>query len=145
MRDGRHVAYGNRWCTVCHVVALRGDLLCHTGVAYAHVLIEQFVQPGNYHLCQHKRRVDATVRYHYACTEVSEIDRSRVGKPEGFHSGLLHAARGTPVMWNVVSVAELVNVYASTSLADCKYTVIYIRVLVKCFWSYGYASASHIL
>ena len=35
--------------------------------------------------------------------------------------------------------------YATTSLADCNYTVIYVRVLVKCFCSSGYDSASHIL
>ena len=37
------------------------------------------------------------------------------------------------------------NVYATTSLADCNYIVIYVRVLVKCFCLSGYDSASHIL
>ena len=94
-----------------HVVALRRDLLCHTGAAYAHVFIEQFVLSGDYHLCEHQQRVDVTVRYHQACPAVSsrEIDPASEN-PRGFTlSEFLHASRGTLVVWYVVSVAELVS------------------------------------
>ena len=96
---------------VFHGVSLRGDLLCHTGAAYAHVMFEQFVLPGDYHLCKHQQRVDVTVRYHHACPAVTsrEIDPASENPRFFTLSGLLHAARGTPVVWYVVSVAQLVS------------------------------------
>ena len=94
---------------VNHVVALRGDLLTHRATAYAHVFIELFVVTGDYVLHSGHTSIPVTIRNHHACPAlVQHQTTSQSENPKQFTlSGMLHIARGPPVVWYVFSAKEL--------------------------------------
>ena len=117
---------------VKHVVALRGDLLTHRAVAYAHVFVELFINTGDYVLLTDDSRIDVTVRSHHACPALVRHQTTiQSENPQQFMSaGLLHAARGTPVVWYVISLAKLPSP-GRWKLLDASSRVI-SRVTVDC-------------
>ena len=94
---------------VNHVVALRGDLLTNRANAYAHVFIELFLVAGDYVLHAGHSSIPVTVRNHHACPAlVQHQTTAQSENPKQYQlSGLLHAARGPPVVWYVFSVKEI--------------------------------------
>lgn len=93
---------------VKHVVALRGDFVTNRAAAYAHMFIELFVTDGDYTLINSSARVDVTIRKHHACPALVQHQISQQTENPKFFKlqGLLHTARGTPVVWYTMCLRD---------------------------------------
>ena len=118
---------------VFHGVSLRGDLFTHRATAYAHVFFERFVPAGDYSLHTGQSNIDVTLRMHHSCP-VLPILREKTAdaeNPKAFPlSGMLHVARGPPVVWHVFSAHKLIEPGEYT-LLDASVCVL-SRVTVVC-------------
>ena len=94
---------------VAHLVSLRGDVVTCAADPYAHVYIEHMIQDGDYILRNDNSSMELTVRKHHACPALAKHQQHPQDEnPRGFKlSGLFHLARGSPVVWFVVSFADM--------------------------------------
>ena len=117
---------------VFHGVSLRGDLFTHRATAYAQLFMERFVPAGDYVIHSGVSKIDITLRVHHACPILSPQDRTPDSEnPKAFPlSGMLHVARGPPVVWYVFSAEKLMPPGEWALLDDS--ACILSRVTVDC-------------
>ena len=91
---------------VRHEVTLRGDLFSEAGEAFTHVYVEHMIAAGQYHVSKGVQQLEVTVAHHGA-SPMFRISSEAISPRNPAHhelSGMLHLARGPPVVWYVLSV-----------------------------------------
>ena len=94
--------------------------------------MERFVPAGDYLLNTGQSNIDVTLRMHHSCPVLPPQNRTADAEsPKAFPlSGMLHVARGPPVVWYVFSAHKLIEP-GECKLLDASVCVL-SRVTVVC-------------